>query len=208
MARMPNKTRTVERMARMYRRFLWLYPADHRRDYGGLMMQLFRDQCREALREQGAPRLFAVGWRALTDLIFSSIHEHITNLANHMKTSGINLLSHLLIATAIGTAFLANPGIVGAGPAVACVALSMLALFARAIVEWFRPARRSMEGDWLGSADPRRLRPDHARLGQASCHRCQCLPGADHVSGQPNFPEHDGPHPEGGTRTAAARCVG
>ena len=74
------------------------------------------------------------------DLIFSSIHEHITNLANPMKTSGINRLSHLLLATAIGTAFLANPGIVGAGPAVACVALSMLALFARAIAEWFRPA--------------------------------------------------------------------
>jgi hypothetical protein len=140
MARMPDKSKTVERMARMYRRFLWLYPAEHRRDYGGLMMQLFRDQCREALREQGAPRLFAVGWRALTDLIFSSIHEHITNLTNNMKTSGINLLSHLLIATAIGTALLANPGIVGAGPAVACVALSMLALFARAIGEWFRPA--------------------------------------------------------------------
>jgi hypothetical protein len=104
------------------------------------MMQLFRDQCREALREQGGPRLFAVGWRALIDLIFSSIHEHITNLTKNMKPSGINLLSHLLGATAIGTALLANPGIVGAGPAVACVALSMLALFARAIGEWFRPA--------------------------------------------------------------------
>ena len=202
---MPNKSKTVERMARMYRRFLWLYPADHRRDYGGLMMQLFRDQCREALREPGASRLFAVGWRALIDLIFSSIHEHITTLANPMKTSGINRLSHLLLAAAIGTAFLANPGIVGAGPAVACVALSMLALFARAIAEWFRPAGDAWKPIRLGRSHPGRLWTDHARLGKAPCHRCQCLPGSDRVSGQSHFPEHDRPRPEGGTRIAAAR---
>ena len=174
---MPNKNRTVERMVRMYRRFLRLYPAEHRRDYGGFDGAVVSRPVPRCLRVHGRSPLLAVGWNALTDLIFSNIHEHITNLTNHMKTSAINFLSHLLIATAIGTALLANPGIVGAGPAVACVVL----LDARFVCARDRrvvpTGRRWMEGDWLGRAHPRRLWTDHARLGQASCHRCQCLPG-------------------------------
>jgi hypothetical protein len=142
---MPNNAIESGLMIRFCRLLLRMYPADHRRAYGGMIEQLFRDQWRDACRERGAAGRAVAGLHLCGDLLSSSLHEHISNLTNPMKTTGLNPLSHLLLAAAIGAALLANPGLIGHGPAVICVALSTLALIARAVVEWLRPPGESLK---------------------------------------------------------------
>ncbi len=63
----------MRRAERFFRALLWLYPADHRRDYGPLMEQLFRDQYRDARRcRLGPARLWL---RLLPDVILSAWRE-------------------------------------------------------------------------------------------------------------------------------------
>jgi len=129
-------------MAAVYRTLLLFYPAVHRRNYREPMLQLFRDQCRDAERDRTGP--FALGRRLFVDLISSAIHEHLNNLLEHMRTISINKLSHLLLAVAICCAALT--GATPAGPRLLTVFLylSTAALLGRAIVEWFRPP-----AEWL-----------------------------------------------------------
>ncbi|MBC6936768.1 MAG: hypothetical protein DWB42_13135 [Chloroflexi bacterium] len=63
----------MRRAERFFRALLWLYPADHRRDYGPLMEQLFRDQYRDARRcRLGPARLWL---RLLPDVVLSAWTE-------------------------------------------------------------------------------------------------------------------------------------
>ena len=141
---MKPKRPAFARTARIYRMLLWLYPRDHRREYGGLMLQLFRDQCREAYEERGTRGLFGV-WRCVPgDLIFSTVKEHLNNLKHHVKTRSIHRLTQILFAVAVALAVLSNPTAVGNTLAVGFLYLSTLAILARAIVDWFRPP-----ADWV-----------------------------------------------------------
>lgn len=66
--------------AGIYARLLRCYPRNHQAEYGPVMLQLFRDQCRDAWRESprwGLPRLWL---RVLPDLLKSSFTEHLANL--------------------------------------------------------------------------------------------------------------------------------
>ena len=47
---MPDRTenKAVERSCRLFRRLLIAYPKAHREEYGAAILQLFRDQCRDA----------------------------------------------------------------------------------------------------------------------------------------------------------------
>jgi hypothetical protein len=119
-----------------------LYPRNHRREYGEAMLQLFRDQCRDAERDSAS--VFVIWRRMLLDLIFSAIHEHLSNLTDHMKTLSINKLTHLLFAAAIGFALLTSPSVSGPPIATIFLYLSTLAILGRAVAEWFRPP-----GEWL-----------------------------------------------------------
>lgn len=129
-------------MCRMYRMLMMLYPRKHRREYGEAMLQLFRDQCRDAQRESASG--FGIWRRVLLDLIFTVIHEHLSNLTDHMKTLSINKLTHILFAAAIGFALLTSPTVSGPPIATIFLYLSMLAILARGIAEWFRPP-----SEWL-----------------------------------------------------------
>jgi|GEM_PF-626992 len=61
-----------------YHRLLALYPAEHRREYGPAMAQLFRDQCRDAWRERRWSGLARLWLRVLPDLFKTSLLEHLT----------------------------------------------------------------------------------------------------------------------------------
>ena len=60
----------------LYRLLLWLYPAEHRREYGPLMAQVFRDQCRAAFMCDGAWGVLWVWFPLVVDLAVSLIEEH------------------------------------------------------------------------------------------------------------------------------------
>ena len=58
---------------RLYRALLWIYPKEHRREYGELMVQLFRDRMRH---EAGGFRWLVVWTQMISDLAVSAFEEH------------------------------------------------------------------------------------------------------------------------------------
>jgi hypothetical protein len=140
----------VRRLARCYRVLLRCYPESYRRSYGAQLEQLFRDQCRDAL-EGDLGRVCRFVCFILSDFVSSSLREHLSQLLDTLKpTDPMNptafpvRLPHLLLAGAIACALAANPGAVGPAAATACAVVSAAALFARAVLEWFRPPGRGL----------------------------------------------------------------
>jgi signal peptidase I len=64
----------VAGLCRFYSLLLYAYPAEFRRDFGGDMRQVFRDQCREAARRSGLWRFAA---RATADWASSATRERV-----------------------------------------------------------------------------------------------------------------------------------
>lgn len=60
----------------VYRSLIAFYPADYRRDYGGHMIQLFRDVCRDSYRRGGAVGLVDWWLTTLLDLLTTLIEQH------------------------------------------------------------------------------------------------------------------------------------
>ena len=58
---------------RLYRALLWIYPKEHRREYGELMVQLFRDRMRH---DAGGFRWLVVWTQMISDLAVSAFEEH------------------------------------------------------------------------------------------------------------------------------------
>jgi capsular polysaccharide biosynthesis protein len=67
--------RGVTFSVKIYGYLLALYPSRHRREFGPAMSQLFRDQCRDALREAGCWGLAGLWLGTLPDLAKSSMRE-------------------------------------------------------------------------------------------------------------------------------------
>lgn len=65
----------------LYRVLVHLYPQGHRREYGHLMAQAFRDLARTAWRHGGAWGLAALWLRTLADLAHTVPREHLAALA-------------------------------------------------------------------------------------------------------------------------------
>ena len=96
----------AERAARVYERLLAIYPAKHRREYGPLMAQLFRDQCRDALEREGWMGLVGLWCRVLWDTAKMSVVEHIAAIQriDFMKITSRLTSSNWLAAVAVGMA--------------------------------------------------------------------------------------------------------
>ena len=62
---------------RLYHILLFAYPATHRREYGSLMAQLFRDLCRDAYHQKGFTDLVRLWIRVLADTAASAAAEHL-----------------------------------------------------------------------------------------------------------------------------------
>jgi capsular polysaccharide biosynthesis protein len=79
---MPERTesKAVERSCRLYHRLLMFYPKAHREEYGAPMLQLFRDQCRDAWTSRRTRGLIVCWLRVLPDLLKTLALEHLSNL--------------------------------------------------------------------------------------------------------------------------------
>ncbi len=60
----------------LYHILMFAYPATHRREYGPLMTQLFRDLCRDSYRQKGFVGLVRLWSHVLTDTIITAAVEH------------------------------------------------------------------------------------------------------------------------------------
>lgn len=61
---------------RLYHLLLFAYPATHRRKYGPLMAQLFRDLCRDSYHQEGFVGLVRLWRHVLTDTAVTATVEH------------------------------------------------------------------------------------------------------------------------------------
>ena len=69
--------KNIDSSRRIYASLLRLYPPEFRDEYGPSMLQLFTDQCRSTLRENGSRGMVFLWFRTLMDLVFSVLREHI-----------------------------------------------------------------------------------------------------------------------------------
>ncbi|MDI7277965.1 MAG: hypothetical protein QME94_18445, partial [Anaerolineae bacterium] len=65
----------------LYRALLGLYPRAHRREYGPLMAQAFRDLCRDAYARGRSRAVLRLWLCALIDLAQAAVREHLAGLA-------------------------------------------------------------------------------------------------------------------------------
>ena len=65
----------VETSVRVYRALLWLYPAEHREEYGGLMAQVFRDKANDVYLKDGDAGMIVYWFSSILDLLISVIQE-------------------------------------------------------------------------------------------------------------------------------------
>ena len=95
---------------RVYRWLLVVYPTDHRREYGGLMVQLFRDRMR---RDGGGFRGLFVWMQMIFDLVGAAFKEHKEGKEGYemKKRIGIALVAVLLMGVVgVGTLLAQSQG--------------------------------------------------------------------------------------------------
>lgn len=82
MANFPTTTTFSECM---YRLLLYLYPAQHRREYGPFMAQVFRDMCWHTVRTHGRQGLAGLWMHTLADVAVSALREHLDNVRDVLR---------------------------------------------------------------------------------------------------------------------------
>jgi polysaccharide biosynthesis transport protein len=101
--RAPVEIPTMRRSQRIYGCLLTLYPRAHREEYGLPMVQLFRDQARDAWREAQTWGLMRLWFRVLLDLLKSSMLEHVAALKGRKsmadKIAALNRPNHAPLKT-------------------------------------------------------------------------------------------------------------
>ena len=144
----PPKIVAVSEM--IYRKLLRLYPEPHRREFGDQMAQLFRDQSRDAWKTGRHAGLLKLWLRMLPDLGKTCAVEQISKIErNMMKYLNAKNSPTVLLIIGLLLALLSFSPIVGMrshGIFMLLAITSMLALFAKACVEFFRPAN---EFPWI-----------------------------------------------------------
>ncbi|MBZ0300147.1 MAG: protein phosphatase 2C domain-containing protein [Anaerolineae bacterium] len=73
---MPPTAHLLPLLERLYTAFLWLYPADYRREYGPLMRQAARDMSRDAVRQARPGTLRGLWLHILADAVWTAIAVH------------------------------------------------------------------------------------------------------------------------------------
>lgn len=76
---------------RLYWALLGLYPETFRQEYAGPMLQVFRDCCRRAQRENGPAGLLTLWVRILPDLLKSAFEEHAQRGVDMSKEKWIKM---------------------------------------------------------------------------------------------------------------------
>jgi capsular polysaccharide biosynthesis protein len=75
-----SESKAVKRSCQIFRRLLVAYPKAHREEYGTAILQLFRDQCRDAWSASRGRGLIGFWLHALSDLLKTSVLEHLANV--------------------------------------------------------------------------------------------------------------------------------
>ncbi len=75
-----RESKAVERSCRLFEQLLVIYPRTHREEYGPAILQLFRDQCRDAWVNGKSRGLIGFWLHAFADLLKTSFLEHLSNL--------------------------------------------------------------------------------------------------------------------------------
>ncbi len=70
---------SIDLSRRVYARLLYLFPHEHREEYGVSMLQVFTDQLREAGKQNGGFGIFALWLRTLWDLGISAVKEQFSS---------------------------------------------------------------------------------------------------------------------------------
>ena len=94
---------------RLYRALLLVYPREHRREYGELMVQLFRDRMRY---EGGGLRHLIVWTQTIPDLAVSAFDEHKKggNMKKRMLIAVISIVALLTTAAGVGVVISQSEG--------------------------------------------------------------------------------------------------
>ena len=130
----------------LYRRLLAAYPASHRREYGPLLSQLWRDQCRDAYRREGPLGVVRLWPWLLLDLVKTSTCEQLNRLERNPlmnKPANPQRLATVLLWAGLASGamtFLVFGLPLAAG---ACAYLASAAILGKAVAECFRP-----RADW------------------------------------------------------------
>lgn len=74
-----RSNQNIERSRRVYARLLYLFPREHREEYGTSMLQLFTDQLRAVGQQEGGGGFFVLWLRTLWDLGISAIKEQFSS---------------------------------------------------------------------------------------------------------------------------------
>lgn len=98
MEQITNEPRSLILSTRLYQALLIVYPSKFRRDYGSPMLQVFRDCCRQALRESGAAGLLSLWARTMLDILQTAIEEHVHRGVDMSKKKFLRLSGWALIA--------------------------------------------------------------------------------------------------------------
>lgn len=91
MEKTPNEPRSLILSTRLYRGLLAIYPSEFRQVYGSPMLQVFRECCRRALGEAGAPGLLALWGRTLLDTVQTALEEYVQRGVDMSRTKFIKL---------------------------------------------------------------------------------------------------------------------
>lgn len=149
---MTDENKSVRRAIRIYEALLRLYPRGHRRMYGTLMVQLFRDQCRDACQHGPRRALARLCFRTLEDLTRSAFREQLAQQTHRMNHMPPKKLSWILFTAAAGAGLVScNFLISQPGIALGLAYFAGLILLLRAVVEWKRPPNELM-GSLIGGA--------------------------------------------------------
>jgi hypothetical protein len=112
-----NALRAAERV---YQGLLFAYPVTHRREYGGLMAQVFRDMCRDSYRQKGLVGLVGLWRHILADTAVTAVAEHIYALREGGQIMAITRRQHWMVLALAGlplelgtVLYLINPAFMG-----------------------------------------------------------------------------------------------
>ncbi|HTH47262.1 MAG TPA: hypothetical protein VMB21_07105 [Candidatus Limnocylindria bacterium] len=127
---MPHASDPSRRHVAMYRRLLGLFPSEFRKTYGGLMAQLFHDQCRDARRRaKRKPLAMASLWgQTLLDTGKAAGREHLSNLRKWFRLQPKDPLQNSLMNTPVPSRYHAAKWLILAGTTVGLAVSAFVAL--------------------------------------------------------------------------------
>jgi hypothetical protein len=92
-----SPTSLITLSERAYRAMLIFYPADYRREYGSLMVQVFRDVCRDTYHRQGLAGILFWWCATLLDLTLTVIEQRRKVRLAMSKSTWIQMTGILLV---------------------------------------------------------------------------------------------------------------